>query len=221
MSLLLGSVGCAGGASDDGGAPGDTDVSPCAADQVEVDGRCYPNDAPSGWVCEPLAYNAADGCHCDCGAPDPDCDRADQALIGCEDLVEASCTEFGRCVGDTPPVWQCPGASYDAGDGCDCGCHAADLDCPDPSTLADCDRDNCPLGEEVDPDDVRECIPMTGPPGWSCESILLEDGWCTCGCGADDPECPPGYTVDNCLYPSECPEGEEPDPADPTQCRES
>ena len=30
---------------------------------------------PSAWRCSPLFYGAgaADGCDCDCGAPDPDC----------------------------------------------------------------------------------------------------------------------------------------------------
>ena len=31
---------------------------------------------PEGWHCGPMYYNAgvSDGCDCDCGVPDPDCD---------------------------------------------------------------------------------------------------------------------------------------------------
>lgn len=36
-------------------------------------GACVPN----AWVCGPMYYNggADDGCDCNCGAPDPDCQR--------------------------------------------------------------------------------------------------------------------------------------------------
>ncbi|HZF52245.1 MAG TPA: DUF3455 domain-containing protein [Polyangiaceae bacterium] len=38
---------------------------------------------PSSWTCSPSYYNAMDGCDCNCGAPDPDCVKADQNLYWC------------------------------------------------------------------------------------------------------------------------------------------
>ena len=38
---------------------------------------------PSSWTCSPSYYNATDGCDCNCGAPDPDCVKADQNLYWC------------------------------------------------------------------------------------------------------------------------------------------
>ena len=41
--------------------------------------QAYPSSrgicVPEGWYCSPALYGAgaADGCDCDCGAPDPDC----------------------------------------------------------------------------------------------------------------------------------------------------
>ena len=37
-----------------------------------------------GWTCNPSYYNANDGCDCDCGIPDPDCERSNQRLYNCE-----------------------------------------------------------------------------------------------------------------------------------------
>lgn len=35
---------------------------------------------PKEWFCSPEHYNSSDGCHCLCGAHDPDCDTTPQGL---------------------------------------------------------------------------------------------------------------------------------------------
>merc|ERR1719461_1217553 len=38
---------------------------------------------PSGWTCSEWWYDALDGCDCNCGVWDPDCDVDGQYLYGC------------------------------------------------------------------------------------------------------------------------------------------
>jgi V8-like Glu-specific endopeptidase len=49
-------------------------------------------DVPAGWICPPGYYGTRDGCDCDCGAFDPDCDVDDQPVYNCGFL--------GVCGGD-------------------------------------------------------------------------------------------------------------------------
>ena len=35
---------------------------------------------PSEWTCDPNYYNARDGCDCNCGAWDPDCDITNDTM---------------------------------------------------------------------------------------------------------------------------------------------
>jgi hypothetical protein len=47
--------------------------------------------APAEWICPDTYYNAADGCDCGCGAPDPDCASASvNDCEYCEDGCSAS-----------------------------------------------------------------------------------------------------------------------------------
>lgn len=67
---------------------------------VDGDGcsaSCVSESVPSEWACNPVFYDAADGCDCACGAPDPDCDLPDQQLFNCED--GQVCSSEGLCVG--------------------------------------------------------------------------------------------------------------------------
>ena len=88
-----------------------------------------------GWTCNPSYYNANDGCDCDCGIPDPDCERSNQRLYNCE--AGETCNDAGQC----EATWQCNPAYYDANDGCDCGCGIPDPDCDKPrQRLYGCSR---------------------------------------------------------------------------------
>lgn len=71
------------------------------------DGRCSlgesfdtcPADcpyAPPGWTCAPATYDAGDGCHCKCGAYDPDCDVTPLPAINCKKGY--TCSISGACV---------------------------------------------------------------------------------------------------------------------------
>ena len=45
------------------------------------EGECI--DIPNSWTCNPRFYSTRDGCDCECGAPDPDCEVIDE-VFGCE-----------------------------------------------------------------------------------------------------------------------------------------
>jgi len=95
----------------------DCDVEPIPAFNCEMtercseDGVCEPNpdlpDVPVDWTCHPDFYGQGDGCHCLCGAHDPDCDEADSEVLGCE---EGQVCQDAECVEDDPD------AGADAGD---------------------------------------------------------------------------------------------------------
>jgi hypothetical protein len=46
--------------------------------------------APTGWICDPTYYAAADGCDCGCGVADPDC------------TATGACTAAGCCGAAAP-----------------------------------------------------------------------------------------------------------------------
>lgn len=95
-----------------------------------------------GWFCSPNFYNATDGCDCECGAHDPDCDDPDQDVFGCYDDI--GCLASGICDWPTAPAeWTCEAYFYDANDGCDCNCGMYDPDCD----LVESDLFNCPCSD--------------------------------------------------------------------------
>ena len=114
------------------------DFQTCPEDCEENGGGVEPGD----WVCDPAFYDAGDGCDCNCGTFDPDCDDPSQRLFNCR--PGQMCSDEGVCVDDrpgepesepegVPASWECDEEFYDAGDGCDCDCGAYDLDCDDPT----------------------------------------------------------------------------------------
>jgi len=56
----------------------------------------YETQIPSYWNCDPIHYNATDGCDCGCGGIDPDCSVDPEAVFGC-DFEQAMCKE-GKCM---------------------------------------------------------------------------------------------------------------------------
>jgi hypothetical protein len=74
-------------------------VNDCPNDEDEVD--CEYPDVPDEWGCSPFAYGADDGCHCDCGAWDPDCNDDAEGALGC--LFGLSCVEPGVCEDTATP----------------------------------------------------------------------------------------------------------------------
>ena len=57
--------------------------------------------AEGEWFCDPSYLGADDGCDCDCGAYDTDCDDAEQNIYGCESYQ--TCDEHGMCMGECVP----------------------------------------------------------------------------------------------------------------------
>jgi hypothetical protein len=108
---------------------------------------------PAAWTCADAAYDAGDGCDCNCGALDPDCSIDNQPAKGCPD--GSACTPHGLCgVGGTcgAAPWN-PGTAYTVGDTVGATCRYTHLDCD---------------ASELDKDYLWECV--SSVPGW-CQSI--------------------------------------------------
>jgi hypothetical protein len=88
---------------------------------------------PSAWTCPASQYagGPGNGCDCNCGVPDPDCDLPGEAVDNCS-VANSTCNRWAACV---PPSWACD-PDYLADGGCDCGCGFPDPDCADPSPTA-------------------------------------------------------------------------------------
>ena len=89
---------------------------PAGAFGCKLDGTCQ--TVPPEWTCQEQYYDADDGCDCNCGAYDPDCDDDTQNLIGCPPGA-TGCTDSGEC-SFIPEGWTCNTSWFAAGDGCDC-----------------------------------------------------------------------------------------------------
>ena len=123
---------------------------------------------PYEWTCDHSFYGTGDGCDCECGAWDPDCEDASLQTYNCPSpsdvcakagggTCQASSSggyyDFGSDYGDyaasnVPSGWTCEASFYGAGDGCDCACGAWDPDCDDASSSVyncggDIDTDVC------------------------------------------------------------------------------
>lgn len=160
-----------------------------------------PPTPPIAWNCDPSSYGTHDGCHCGCGAADPDC--TDQrpsgttaVLFGCNSNGDStSCDANGACVyrvTGVPSAWTCPAEWYSNDDGCDCNCGAVDPDCNgDQSTV-----DGCPVGfagtgvASCSATGTCQFSGKTASPYWLCPASTYNanDG-CDCNCGVYDPDC--------------------------------
>ena len=125
-----------------------------------AEGRCVAGTCEIGWTCNPVYQGASDGCDCNCGAYDPDCDDPEASVYGCEPWQ--TCDAEGDCVGECVPG--CEGKQCGP-DGCGADCGAC--------------------GEGTNCDDVGQCVE-----GWICNPSYLDasDG-CDCNCGAHDSDC--------------------------------
>lgn len=176
---------CPGAECGDGRCEVLDEIDSCAVD-------CGPpdvEDVPESFRCNPDTYAAGDGCHCDCGAKDPDCDAPGAEVVGCAD-AGARCTAAGRCEAP-PPVdpglpaaWACLPAFFGDGARCDCQCGAPDPDCAEPGLLVV----NCgPAGRCSA---AGRCVDDSVPEGWTCDGALYDAGdGCHCTCGVRDPDC--------------------------------
>ena len=158
----------------------------------------------AGWTCEPSYYGTRDGCDCNCGTRDPDCDLPEQLILNCSDgeicNAGGSCATPGAgdcgndicdgdetagscphdCGGEIPAAWVCDPDYYGELDGCDCECGAYDPDCDD----ADEELYGCAEGATCNSSGT--CSVQA----WSCDPAYYDalDG-CDCDCGLWDPDC--------------------------------
>lgn len=176
--------------------------------------------APSTWTCAGAAWS--DGtCDCGCGVVDPDCSGGAVCLrCAAGSCATSDCSNVNPDDTSTCLDWTCTPAWY--GDGsCDCGCGAPDSDCATTSGsecgYCWCEQNECPLTTS---ERNYEC-PNPSDPAWTCTPAWYGDGYCDCGCGAVDADCPDALG-DTCVY---CPEEscaslycEEVDPANNAVC---
>ncbi|KAL9641528.1 hypothetical protein ABK040_013449 [Willaertia magna] len=154
---------------------------------------------PSNWSCSPLSFGSGDGCDCNCGAWDPDCNVKSATLFNCPKSGSYKCSnttsQNGVCVSQfapngapIPSDWNCPADYYGSGDGCDCGCGAWDPDCFGQTigSYAFGCLDNQFCNDKGVCQDKKYV-----PPEWTCEPKYFNasDG-CDCNCGSVlDPDC--------------------------------
>jgi cysteine-rich repeat protein len=158
-------------ASDAGMFTADAGMSTADAGEPEPEGE---------WMCEPAYYDAADGCDCECGIPDPDCQLANQPLYGCPAAAEG-CTVDGYCeipgCGDgtfNEETELCDDGNSEAGDGCSPGCQ------PEPGWSCSADPTAC----------IQVPAEWKGTEGPFCSDSRYGDGeFCDCGCGVVDADC--------------------------------
>ena len=184
-----------------------------------VTGQTCVNDvctAPTAWIClaadydELLQGTANPECDCGCGAPDPDCEDATLAVVGCPS--GQACTSAGVC-DPVPAAWTCTDIWFDeAGQGdppyCDCSCGAHDPDCDIvPAVTLTC--------AGATPEAGQECVNdvCDSPTAWTCTPTYYDEvgqgapnPLCDCECGFPDPDCAvdPPLGVEGCLAGESC-----------------
>lgn len=108
---------------------GTCDVGEEGSCQKDCPDRRITVDPPSGWTCPVGFYATRDGCHCECGAHDPDCDDWPIGLPprNCGGVESPFCsTRTAKCV--SASAWTCAPRFYEDGQ-CDCDCGIPDPDC--------------------------------------------------------------------------------------------
>lgn len=82
----------------------------------------------------------------------------------------------------------------------------------------DCDAENlgCVPVDFDNPGARKACMPP--PEEFSCRGELYGDDACDCGCGVIDIDCANATSGACAGNGNQCPEGENPDPADNSQC---
>ena len=66
----------------------------CSTGYTCVQGKCI-GGAPSNWHCSSTKYNSGNGCDCECGAYDPDCDKQPMPAYNCN--PDEHCDKQGHC----------------------------------------------------------------------------------------------------------------------------
>ena len=134
------------------------------------------DDPPAHWTCPMAQYSSGDGCHCLCGAWDPDCDVSSYPAEGCDSSDH--CIKPGQCV--CAP--QCDGKECGP-DGCGAVCGWCDGGAPCTNGICNCVAD-C-TGKQCGSDGCG------GDCGTCPEGSVCEGGRCSCSADCEDKECGP------------------------------
>ena len=59
--------------------------------------QCEAKTRVANWTCDPAAYGTNDGCDCNCGIPDPDCDNPKADVFGCKCVNGPAQCILGSC----------------------------------------------------------------------------------------------------------------------------
>jgi hypothetical protein len=128
-------------------------------DEVCFGGACL--TGIEGWDCNPDFYDANDGCDCECGIYDPDCDTPGTRVYNCDPgfvcLPDATCA--------IPPSWSCDEDRFGDEATCDCVCGARDPDCGEGLPVVGCQpgevcfADACAV--PIDNDACADAVPLT------------------------------------------------------------
>lgn len=114
------------------------------------------------WTCDISHYGTGDGCHCNCGAYDPDCYDCAADVFGCGEFERAKCSDTGACIDISS--WNCSACWYGDGEYCDCDCGAqVDPDCLAPQNRpghseAHAERFNCNVRPSCKKQKQRACL---------------------------------------------------------------
>ncbi len=107
----------------------------CQSGYSCVGGKCV-GGAPPQWTCASTKYGASDGCDCNCGAYDPDCDKQPVPAYNCN--PNEVCTKSGKCCKPDCSGKQCG----DDGCGGSCGTCTSGQQCKNGQCVAGC-TPNC------------------------------------------------------------------------------
>lgn len=136
---------------------------------------------PEAWTCDPDSFDSQGACDCGCGLPDPDCEDDSAQVRGC-DLILATCSSQGTCVGGFDPAnWTCAPMALNDASACDCACGIPDPDCLDASLPIN----GCAQGQTCDANGAcKACSPQ-------CEGRSCGSDGCGGQCGqCDQPNLP-------------------------------
>ncbi len=136
-------------------------------------------EIPTGWTCKPEQYASGDGCQCNCGTFDPDCDPFEAVSINCPNnddicipspLNEPVCAFRHEVLSDRKLIQIQSGVAVHH---------------PQFFFSNETDIDGAPWGNYTKTY-TRSAVPIT----WTCNPLFYgsKDG-CDCECGAWDPDC--------------------------------
>ena len=136
-------------------------------------------EIPTEWTCKPEQYGSGDGCQCNCGAFDPDCNPFEAVSINCPNyddicipgpLNQPICALRHEVLSDRKLIQIQSGV---------------EVHHPQFFFSNDTDIDGAPWGNYTKTY-TRSAVPAT----WTCNPLFYgsKDG-CDCECGAWDPDC--------------------------------